>query len=65
MGDEAHNHEHMRPILIGGSALGVKTGRLLVNGSRVKLSNLYMGVLAALGIQQASFGDSNGTFTIT
>ena len=65
MGDEAHNHEHMRPILIGGSALGVKTGRLLVNGSRVKLANLYMGILAALGIQQASFGDSNGTFSIT
>lgn len=65
MGDEAHNHEHMRPLILGGSALGVKTGRLLVNANRVRLANVYMGILAALGIPQPSFGDSDGTFALT
>jgi len=65
MGDEAHNHEHMRPIIIGGSALGVNTGRLVVNPNRVRLANVYMGVLEAFGIEQGSFGDSDGTFSLS
>ena len=65
MGDEAHNHERMRPIIIGGSALGLSTGRLLVNGAKIPLANVYMGVLEALGVEQASFGDSNGTFSLS
>jgi hypothetical protein len=65
MGDEAHNHDNMRPLIIGGSALGVQTGRLLVNSSKVKLANVYLGVLDALGIPQESFGDSDGTFSLT
>jgi len=65
MGDEAHNHERMRPIMIGGSALGVSTGRLLVNAAKVPLANVYMGVLETFGVDQARFGDSTGTFSLS
>ncbi len=65
MGDEAHNHQNMRPLILGGSALGVSSGRLIQNASKVPLANVYMGILEALGIPQDSFGDSTGTFSLT
>ena len=65
MGDEAHNHENMRPLVIGGAALGVRTGRIETPNAKLPLSNVYMGVLEALGISLPSFGDSTGTFSLT
>ena len=65
MGDEAHNHQNMRPLILGGSALGLSTGRLIANASKVPLANVYLGILDALGIPQDTFGDSTGTFSLT
>ncbi len=65
MGDQAHNHANMMPLLVGGAALGVKPGRLIVNTAATRLSNVYMGVLGALGVPATSFGDSNGVVSLT
>jgi hypothetical protein len=65
MGDQAHNHSNMRPLIFGGSALGVKTGRMIANANEVALSNVYVGVLQALGVGTTSFGDSNGSVQLT
>jgi hypothetical protein len=64
MGDEAHNHSNMRPLVIGGKALGVKTGQLIVNQNELKLANVHLGVLKALKVPVTSFGDSDGTAPI-
>lgn len=66
MGDGAHNHERMRPLLLGGKAIGLRTGRLIrgPNGGANKLSNLYVGILQALGVAADRFGDSDGAIRL-
>jgi hypothetical protein len=64
MGDQAHNHSNMIPLIVGGSALGVKTGRVTVNASEVALANVYVGIFEALGVPVTSFGDSNGKVSL-
>lgn len=65
MGDQAHNHSNMRPMLLGGAALGVKTGRLIVNGAQTNLANVYTGVLQALKVPVTRFGDATGVVSLT
>lgn len=55
-----HNARNLPLALVGGGGLGVPQGEYRRFGEDVPLSNLYLGMLGALGVEAASFGDSTG-----
>jgi hypothetical protein len=57
---DRHNHENL-PILLAGKGGGwLKTGRHLRYARETPLTNLYVSLLASMGVQVERFGDSNG-----
>ena len=46
-------------LLAGGGALGLRHGRYVREGER-RMTDLYLGILHALGIEEDRFGDSTG-----
>jgi hypothetical protein len=58
-----HDHEPL-PILIAGAGSGLEGNRHLVAPPKTPMSNLLLGMLDKLGIDQPSFGDSTGKLTI-
>ncbi|MCA9041489.1 MAG: DUF1552 domain-containing protein [Planctomycetaceae bacterium] len=56
-----HNPKNLPTLLAGGANMGIKHGTYWQNGD-TPLSNLYLSILHAMGIEQNSFGDSTGTF---
>lgn len=56
-----HNHDDL-PILIAGGAGGkLRGGRHLKLPESTPICNLYLEMMAQMGIERESFGDSNGT----
>ncbi len=60
----SHNHTPL-PVLVAGKASGrVRGNQHIRNADNTPMSNLLLGMLDKLGVEQESFGDSNGVVTI-
>jgi hypothetical protein len=65
MGDgNQHNHDPLPVLLVGGGSGKLKGGRHLRNAPKTTMSNLLLGILDKLGVQQDAFGDSTGMMSI-
>ncbi len=57
----AHSHENLPIVLAGNGGSTIKTGRhLKIN--KTPMTNLYLAMLARMGINAQRFGDSTGVF---
>jgi len=57
-----HNSHNLPTLVAGGANMGLKHGTYWrQDGAR--MSNMYLSILRAMGIEQESFGDSTGTLT--
>ncbi len=57
-----HNPRNLPTLVAGGSALGLRHGTYW-KGNDARLSNAYLSILRAMGINAESFADSTGTLT--
>ena len=57
-----HNPKNLPTLVAGGSKLGLKHGAYWRKDD-ARMSNMYLSVLRALGIEQESFADSTGTLS--
>jgi hypothetical protein len=57
-----HNPRNLPTLVAGGGNLGLKHGTYWRRGE-TRMSNLYLSILHALGIQAEAFADSTGTFS--
>ena len=60
---DAHNHNDLPILLVGGSAMGVKGGRHMVYKDGTPMTNLFLTMLDRVGVPAdtvASIGDSTG-----
>lgn len=57
-----HNPRNLPTLIAGGGSMGVKHGAYWRQGE-TRMSNLYLSILHALGIEQDSFADSTGTLS--
>ena len=57
----AHNHDDLPVLVAGGSAVGVRGGRLVECARGTPLCNLHLGVARAMGERLDRFGDASGT----
>ncbi len=57
-----HNPRNLPTLIAGGSRLGLRHGTYWRDGE-TRMSNLYLSVLHALGIERESFADSSGTLS--
>lgn len=59
---DGNRHEHVNlPVMIAGGACGtIKTGRHLELDTKTSINNLYVSMLARMGVPVESLGDSTG-----
>jgi hypothetical protein len=57
-----HNPRNLPTLIAGGSALGLRHGTYW-KGTDARMSNAYLSILRAMGINVESFADSTGTLT--
>jgi hypothetical protein len=55
-----HNPRNLPTLVAGGAKMGLKHGTYWRNGE-TRMSNMYLGILRSMGIEQESFADSTGT----
>jgi len=55
-----HNNHNIPTMLAGGANMGLKHGTYWKNGE-TRMSNVYVSILRALGVEQENFADSTGT----
>jgi hypothetical protein len=55
-----HNPRNLPTLVAGGSKMGLKHGAYWRKDD-ARMSNMYLSVLRALGVEQESFADSTGT----
>lgn len=60
----SHNHDPLPVILAGGASGKLEGNRHIRNPDKTNMSNLLVSMLHVLGIEQESFGDSNGYVNI-
>ncbi len=56
----AHDHEDLPLVLIGGKSAGIKGGRHVRYGSDTRMTNLLLTMLDKAGVRTESLGDSTG-----
>ena len=56
----AHLHDNLPVVLLGGGSDRIKGGRHLRYPKGTPMANLFVAMLDRLGMPQESFGDSNG-----
>jgi len=59
-----HDHDPLPVVIAGGASGKLQGDRHIVAAPHTPMSNLLLSILGKLGIQQNSFGDSNGTIDI-
>jgi hypothetical protein len=57
---DRHNHDNLPILLAGGGGKAHRGGRHIRYSEGTPLCNLYLGLLGALGMSTARFGDSTG-----
>jgi Protein of unknown function (DUF1552) len=56
----SHQHDHL-PVMLAGSACGtLHTGRFIQTAPQTPLTNLYVSMLARMGVEVEKLGDSKG-----
>ena len=59
-----HRHDDL-PILLAGKGAGtIKTGRHIRCPAETPLTNLYVSMLANMGVEVDAFGDSTGALNV-
>jgi hypothetical protein len=56
-----HNHADLPILVAGGSALGLKGGRVIAHAANTPLCNLHRGIAEKVGAKLDALGDSTGT----
>ena len=56
-----HDHENLPILVAGGTACGIRGGNHIRYKNGMPLANLHLTLLARVGVQVDSFGDSSGT----
>jgi hypothetical protein len=59
-----HDHDPLPILLAGGASGRLQGNRHIVAPPRTPMSNLLLGMLDKLGVDQDSFGDSTGKLEI-
>jgi hypothetical protein len=59
---DRHNHNDLPIVVAGGAGQASRAGRHVPLGKDVPLNNLFLGMLARIGVPRASLGDSTGVF---
>lgn len=59
---DRHTHGPLHPILLGGSAYGIKGNRHLAYPDDTPLSNLHLTLINKMGVPMEKLGDSTGQF---
>lgn len=59
---DRHNHDDLPIVLAGGGGRSVPRGRHVQLSGPVPLNNLFLGMLARLGVARERLGDSSGLF---
>lgn len=60
----SHNHDPLPVILAGGASGRLEGNRHIRNPDKTRMSNLLVGMLHVLGIEQERFGDSDGIISV-
>jgi hypothetical protein len=60
----SHNHDPLPIVLIGGAAGTLEGNRHLVMPEKTPMTNLLVGMLNKLGVEQQSLGDSTGILSL-
>ena len=60
----AHNHDELPILMLGGGNGQIKTGRHLRFPKDTPLMNLYLAMFQRLGCPTRSFGDSTGVLSV-
>jgi len=55
-----HNHDNLPVLVAGGGGGAVRGGRHIVYGKKTPICNLYLEMLARVGVDLPKFGDSTG-----
>jgi Protein of unknown function (DUF1552) len=58
-----HNSHNLPTLLAGGANMGLKHGHYWRGEGETRMSNVYLSILRAMGIEEESFADSTGTLT--
>jgi hypothetical protein len=58
-----HNNHNLPTLVAGGANLGLKHGQYWRGEGESRMSNMYVSILRALGVEEESFADSTGTIT--
>jgi hypothetical protein len=56
----SHQHDHLPAMLVGGACGKLRAGRLIQAAPQTPLTNLYVSMLARMGVEIEELGDSNG-----
>jgi hypothetical protein len=56
-----HNNHNLPTLVAGGASMGLKHGQYWRAEDESRMSNMYVSILRALGVEQESFADSTGT----
>ena len=55
-----HDHDPLPVVVVGGASGALRGDRHIIAAPHTPMSNLLLGILGKLGVQQNSFGDSTG-----
>jgi hypothetical protein len=58
-----HNSHNLPTLMAGGANMGLKHGTYWRGSGESRMSDMYVSVLRALGVEQESFADSTGTIS--
>jgi hypothetical protein len=56
-----HNNHNLPTLVAGGANMGLKHGTYWRGETETRMSNVYVSIMRALGVEQESFSDSTGT----
>jgi hypothetical protein len=60
-----HNNDDLPLLVAGGGGGRVRGGRHVKLGKKTPICNLYLEMLAALGVERSQFGDSTGRLDLS
>jgi len=56
-----HNNHNLPTLVAGGANLGLKHGQYWRSKEEARMSNMYVSIMRALGVEEENFADSTGT----